>query len=86
MATLAVLVSGFTIATVGVPPFLVLMGVWSFSAITNRWVSALSGPASWAAGVIVEAISSLGLHWPEVTEEQRHANERARASLEGESS
>ena len=60
VATLAVLVSGFTIATVGVPPFLVLMGVWSFSAITNRWVSALSGPASWAAGVIVEATILVG--------------------------
>ena len=38
-----------------------------------------------AAGVIVEAISSLGLRWPEVSEEQRAANEQARRALEAES-
>ena len=37
-----------------------------------------------AAGVIVEAISSLGLAWPEVSEQQRAANAQARRSLEAE--
>jgi PPK2 family polyphosphate:nucleotide phosphotransferase len=37
-----------------------------------------------AAGVIVEAISSLGLSWPEVTQEQRAANAEARRMLEAE--
>ena len=37
-----------------------------------------------AAGVIVEAISSLGLSWPEVSEEQRAANAEARRMLEAE--
>jgi hypothetical protein len=36
------------------------------------------------AGVIVEAISSLGLRWPEVSEEQRAANAQARRMLEAE--
>ena len=36
------------------------------------------------AGVIVEAISSLGLSWPEVSERQRAANAEARRSLEAE--
>ena len=38
-----------------------------------------------AAGVIVETVSSLGLRWPEVSEEQRAANAKARSTLEGES-
>ncbi len=37
-----------------------------------------------AAGVIVDAISSLGLSRPEVTEEQRAANAQARTALEAE--
>ena len=37
-----------------------------------------------AAGVIVEVISSLGLSWPEVSEEQRAANAEARRMLESE--
>ena len=37
-----------------------------------------------AAGVIVETVSSLGLRWPEVSEEQRAANAQARQSLEAE--
>ena len=36
-----------------------------------------------AAAVIVEAVASLELRWPEVSEEQRAANE-ARGSLEAE--
>jgi PPK2 family polyphosphate:nucleotide phosphotransferase len=36
------------------------------------------------AGVIVEAIGSLGLSWPEVSEEQRAANAQARRTLEAE--
>jgi hypothetical protein len=40
---------------------------------------------SLVAGVIVETISSLGLRWPEVSEQQRAANAEARRSLEAES-
>ncbi len=37
-----------------------------------------------AAAVIVESISSLGLSWPEVSDEQRAANAAARQALEAE--
>ena len=37
-----------------------------------------------AAGIIVGAVSSLGLCWPEVSEEERAANARAREALEAE--
>jgi len=37
-----------------------------------------------AAAVIVDAVSSLGLSWPEVSDEQRAANAQARKSLEAE--
>ena len=48
------------IATVGIPPFLLLIGAWSYAALFNRWVSALAGPTSWAAGMVVEAVLLLG--------------------------
>ncbi len=54
--TLATLVAGLTIATVGFPSFLLVVGAWSFAALINRRVSALAGPASWAAGIIIEAV------------------------------
>jgi hypothetical protein len=37
-----------------------------------------------AAGVIVGAVSSLGLSWPEVSDEERAANAQARQALEAE--
>ncbi|HEY5304790.1 MAG TPA: hypothetical protein VIJ86_12165 [Acidimicrobiales bacterium] len=53
---IAALVAGLTIATVGFPSFLLVAGAWSFAALTNRWVKVLAGPASWAVGIIVEAV------------------------------
>jgi hypothetical protein len=55
----ALLVAAFAvvvIATVGIPPFLVLTGAWSYAALFNRWVNGLSGPVSWAGGLVVEAV------------------------------
>ncbi len=49
------LVASLTLATVGLPALLLLAGAWSFAALANRWVDALAGPASWVAGIIVEA-------------------------------
>jgi hypothetical protein len=43
-----------TFATVGFPSLLLMAGAWSFSAVANRRLSALSGVASWAVGAIVE--------------------------------
>ncbi len=51
----ALAVSAMTIATLGVPTYLMLVGVWAFVALTNRWCDALSGPVSWAAGIVAEA-------------------------------
>ena len=52
---IAVLVALLTIVTMGVPSLLLLAGACSFAVIANGWVSALSGPASWAAGIVAEA-------------------------------
>jgi hypothetical protein len=53
-------VTGLTFATVGFPPLLFLAGVWVFAAIVNRWVSALSGPTSWMAGIVIESTFVIG--------------------------
>jgi Polyphosphate kinase 2 (PPK2) len=37
-----------------------------------------------AAAIVVDAVGSLGLQWPTVTDEDRTANARARAKLEAE--
>jgi hypothetical protein len=37
-----------------------------------------------AAAIVVDAVGSLGLRWPTVTDEDRTANARARAKLEAE--
>lgn len=44
-----------TIVSTGVPSMLLLAGACSFAVIANLWISALSGPASWAAGIVTEA-------------------------------
>jgi len=54
-AALAVIVAAVTIATVGVPPTLFVVGAWAFAALVNRSVSSLSGPASWVVGMVVES-------------------------------
>jgi hypothetical protein len=43
-----------SIATIGLPATLIWMGSWLYAALVSRWFTALSGPASWAAGIIVE--------------------------------
>ncbi len=48
-------VAVLTIVTTGVPSLLLLAGACSFAVIANQWVSDLSGPASWAAGIVTEA-------------------------------
>ncbi len=52
---LATVVAAMTIATVGVPPTLFVVGAWAYAALTNRCVSALSGPVSWLVGIVVES-------------------------------
>jgi hypothetical protein len=42
------------VATIGFPPTLMVAGAWLYAAMVNRWISSLSGPASWAAGIIIE--------------------------------
>jgi hypothetical protein len=47
-----------------------MAGAWSFSAIINKWFGALAGPASWAAGLVVEVAflggesAVMALVWP----------------------
>ena len=44
-----------SVVTFGVPPTLMLIGVWVLSAVTGRLVPSLSGMVTWAAGLIIEA-------------------------------
>jgi hypothetical protein len=55
-----IVVSGTTIATLGVPPYLMLVGVCAFVAVVNRACTALSGPVAWAAAIVAEASILLG--------------------------
>ena len=49
------LVGMLTIVTTGVPSLLLLAGASTFAFIANKSAIALSGPASWAAGIVIEA-------------------------------
>ena len=59
-----------TLVTIGMPSLLLIGGAWSFAAVVNRWVGPLSGPPSWAAGVLIEVTllsgesAFLGLVYP----------------------
>ncbi|NNN08681.1 MAG: hypothetical protein HKL85_05750 [Acidimicrobiaceae bacterium] len=55
-----VMVAGVTFATIGFAPLLFLAGAWAYAAVTNRWVTALSGPTSWMAGIVLEATFLIG--------------------------
>jgi hypothetical protein len=56
MIVVIALVSALTIVTMGVPSLLMLAGACAFAVVANRWFESLSGLASWAAGIVVEAI------------------------------
>lgn len=54
------LVAVLTIATMGVPSLLMLAGASAFAVVANQWFRSLSGPASWAAGIVIEATMLCG--------------------------
>lgn len=53
-AVAAALVSTLTVVTVGVPSLLLLAGSCIFAVAANMAFSSLSGPTSWAAGIVIE--------------------------------
>lgn len=55
-----VVVAGLSVATVGIPPTLLLAGVWIYAAGAHRFVPGLAGPVSWVAGIVVESVLLTG--------------------------
>lgn len=55
ISVLVVVSAGLTIATVGFPPFLFVLGTWLFAAGAGRSCASLNGPSSWVAGIVLEA-------------------------------
>lgn len=54
---LAIIVAGLlSVVTFGIPPTLLLAGVWLLSASVNRTVHFLAGPVSWAVGIVIETL------------------------------